>query len=162
MLESIIESIVPAIIGAGATYVFVYRYNKKRTYIEYVTKERISWMNELRKNVATLNSIISITLLSEKFTKKNDEDIFYYISLIKLSLNPGEKAKEEREIENNLVKLEEKIFDLDFDEKNYILIEKELKDILKELNKKFSKIFKENWEVIKTETKTNKISKKNK
>jgi len=86
--------------------IYVWRINKKTTFINCVTAERVKWINKLRENIANfcgLTHHFVFSDLGEKEKKEILNEIDRLRMLIPLQLNPHEDSTEE------IVKLVRKI-----------------------------------------------------
>lgn len=117
----------------------------ERDYNTFISTERIKWINELRKDFSKLYSLVSKNICGTNV--RDESEIYYYISKLKLSLNPNGKA--ENDIIAKLGKLDKKIYKSEINsEDEEILIE-----TLFDLTNLFGGLFKEEWEKVKDEVK---------
>lgn len=154
----LIKNLVIPILGLGISWL-VYKLNKYRLYVEFITKERIRWMTELKNNVSKFLEISYYlkNFFENRVSNENDlnkmSELQYYISRIILDLNPNEKNHNEiikilKEIRKILKEAE--------NETESLAILFDLKDNkIEKLEKKFQIVFKEEWERIKKESKQN-------
>ena len=137
----------------------VYEFNKYRLYVEFITKERIRWLKELKDNASKfleisyfLKNSFENKIFQNEYLKKMSE-LQFYISRIILDLNPKEKKhaliiSDLKSIRKILKNSQKKIHRENPIEE--LFNQKENK--IENLEKKLQEIFKEEWERIKKES----------
>jgi len=160
-VEIIIKYFVPIFVPIFTIILsfLVYEFNKYRLYVEFITKERIRWLKELKDNVSKfleisyfLKNSFENKIFQNEYLKKMSE-LQFYISRIILDLNPKEKKhaliiSDLKSIRKILKNFQKKIHRENPIEE--LFNQKENK--IENLEKKLQEIFKEEWERIKKES----------
>ena len=160
-MEIIIKYFVPIFVPIFTIILsfLVYEFNKYRLYVEFITKERIRWLKELKDNASKfleisyfLKNSFENKIFQNEYLKKMSE-LQFYISRIILDLNPKEKKhafiiSDLKSIRKILKNSQKKIHRENPIEE--LFNQKENK--IENLEKKLQEIFKEEWERIKKES----------
>ena len=149
-----------AVIGVFAGF----RFNKKQTYKEIVTKERIEWLHKMQENLSEY-----LVLTSSGKAKDIDRDKvrkLYYEIFLNINHEDDKKALDAikifndyifgRELEKN-IKIKKKIIEIESQDTHevkkftYYKYKKNFGKLRSNVEKSFAEIFKEVWENIKKE-----------
>ncbi len=124
------------IVNIAFTGWVTYRFNRKTTYINTVTSERVKWIGKVRENISeycgAINQWYDLRLKKEEIRR-----IDILRTNIKLQLNP------EGKIEKKIIELLDKTWGLP---------PKELMEAIKELTEQTQLLLKNEWEVVKKES----------
>ncbi|MCG9559869.1 hypothetical protein [Vibrio kanaloae] len=131
-----------------------YRNNKKTSYINSVTAERVKWINILRENVSKYTGLTYHWVVSEidpdsKESKEIIRELDQLNMLIRLQINPKE------DLGKKVIAHLDKIPDLTH--KSY---EAELKSKLHEMVKDVQELLKEEWDKVKDEAENGRLPQK--
>ena len=95
-----IGSIVAASIAVLGVY-YTAMENKKKTYNEIVTRERIEWLHKMQEALAEFLSITSNPKVTNRFKDKKDRAReLYYLIISNLNVKVDKEKKNEKENEN--------------------------------------------------------------
>ena len=162
-MEIIIKYFVP--IFTIILSFLVYEFNKYRLYVEFITKERIRWLKELKDNVSKfleisyfLKNSFENKIFQNESLKKMSE-LQFYISRIILDLNPKEEKhsliiSDLKSIRRILKNSQKRLYRENPIEE--LFNQKENK--IENLEQKLQEIFKEEWERIKKESRKFKVN----
>lgn len=151
------------VFGVFAGFVF----NKRQTYKEIVTRERIKWLHKMQEALAEFLSITSNTKVTNRFKDKKDRarELYYLIiSNLNVKVDKEKKNENENENERDAVELLYKYArskgldvelnfnrNLDSEEKKDSNDTKSIDELRKEIISKYTEIFNETWNRIKDE-----------
>lgn len=145
--ESLVGTVLAALIGVNGVLAGFY-FNKKQTYKEIVTRERIEWLHKMQENLALYLDLTSSNKeerekLEEDY--KNTVDKLYYEILFNINHQKDKKALEALEKYHKEYEIRRK-------RKSKKYSKDSKKDKLKDkVIEEFVKIFNETWRDIKGE-----------
>lgn len=154
--------IFSAIITVSGVFVGFY-FNKKQTYKEIVTRERIEWLHKMQEALAEFLAITSNSKVKNVLKDKKDKarELYYLIiSNLNVKKDKDKKNKNERDAVELLYKYAisrgldvELNFNrnLDSDEDKDSNVTKSIDELRKEIISKYTEIFNETWNRIKDE-----------
>lgn len=146
------------IVGIGLTFIIglaniIYNIhiNKRTTYINSVTAERVKWINALRDNVSkfiglTYNWVIGDVVEGSDESKAMLKEIDQLRILIQLQLNPDEDLG--REIISWIAKASEHTHESQ---------KEQLKEVLRGMVSDVQKLLKEEWDKVKNEAENGRL-----
>ena len=160
-----LKVILPALV-AGAGVFEGFNINRKKSFKEIVTKERIKWLHRLQNN---LSEYLRLTREGKAEDKDKDKDKvtkLYYKIIFAINHEEDKKALDSikryndyifgRELEKN-IKIKKKIIEIESQDshevkkfKCYVYINN-FENLRREVEKNFTEIFKNVWEDIKEE-----------
>lgn len=146
-------------------------FNKKKTYKEIVTRERIEWLHKMQEALAEFLALTSNPKVTNRFKDKKDRAReLYYLIISNLNVKEDKEKKNEKEKENeneNERDAVELLFNyarsrgldvelnfvrnLDSEEKKDSNDTKSIDELRKEIISKYTEIFNETWNRIKDE-----------
>lgn len=147
----------------------VYRFNKYKLYVDFITRERMKWLENIRNDFSKLYSEISTFVSKDSITPEICSNVYYYSIKLKIYLNPN-GAKEQKIIEKleeldkkfrgvaELYKMKENSKSLPSETvaSGIFTIEDILSSLL-DMSKLISNMLKDEWENIKNEVKPKKL-----
>lgn len=152
--------IISSLITVTGVFVGFY-FNKKQTYKEIVTRERIEWLHKMQEALAEFLSITSNPKVTNRSKDKKDRAReLYYLIISNLNVKEDNEEKNERDAVELLYKYAnskgldvELNFDKDVDsEENEDSNDtKSIDELREEIISKYTEIFNETWNRIKNE-----------
>ena len=158
-----LKVILPALVAAAGVFEG-FNINRKKSFKEIVTKERIEWLHRLQNNLSEY-----LKLTREGKVKKEDKDkvtMLYYKIIFAINHEEDKKALDAikiyndyifgKELEKN-IKIRKGIIELESQDTHevkkftYYKYKKNFGKLRSKVEKSFAKIFKEVWEDIKEE-----------
>lgn len=160
-----LKVILPALV-AGAGVFEGFNINRKKSFKEIVTKERIKWLHRLQNNLAEYLRLTREGKAEDKDKDKDKVTRLYYKIIFAINHEEDKKALDAiknyndyifgRELEKN-IKIRKGIIELESQDihevknfKCYVYI-KNFDKLRREVEKNFTEIFKKVWENIKEE-----------
>jgi len=158
--------IMSALITVTGVFVGFY-FNKKQTYKEIVTRERIEWLHKMQKALAEFLAITSNPKVTNRFKDKKDRAReLYYLIISNLNVKEDKEKKKKNENKNerdavellynyaNLKGLNVElnfVKDEDSEENKDSNDTKSIDELRKEIISKYTEIFNKTWNRIKNE-----------
>ncbi|MCP4988090.1 MAG: hypothetical protein GY928_19195 [Colwellia sp.] len=141
------------LIGLG-NIVYNFYINRRTTYINSVTAERVKWVNALRENISkfaglTYNWVISEVEEGSDESKEILKEIDQLRMLIQLQLNPNE------ELSQKIIAWIEKV-----SQNTHKSQKEQLKECLKGMVTDVQSLLKEEWDTVKDEARKGRLPKK--
>lgn len=144
-----------------------FRFNRKQTYKEIVTRERIEWLHKMQEALAEFLALTSNTKVTNRFEdKKERARELYYLIISNLNVKEDKKKKKKKENENERDAVELLYYyansrgldvELNFNRNLDSYEDKDSKDtksideLRKEIISKYTEIFNGTWNRIKDE-----------
>ena len=159
---NLVGTVLAALITVFGVFVGFY-FNKKQTYKEIVTRERIEWLHKMQEALAEFLAITSNSKVKNVLKDKKDKarELYYLIiSNLNVKKDKDKKNKNERDAVELLYKYAisrgldvELNFNrnLDSDEDKDSNVTKSIDELRKEIISKYTEIFNETWNRIKDE-----------
>ena len=95
----------PVLISSIIGYL-VYRFNKKKLYTDFITRERMKWLENIRNDFSNLYASINTIYSKDDIWFESCINVYLYLSKMQLYFNPNTTDELEKDIVDNLNKID--------------------------------------------------------